>query len=209
VHALLVGLTTAAVVLLAALAVVLVVLPKATGSVPLTVLTESMEPTLPPGTLVVVRPTPIDDVHVGDVVTYQIASGEPAVVTHRVTSVTSASDGTRRLRTQGDANAEPDARPVQAAQVRGVVWYSVPWVGYANQLVNGSRGWLVPTVAVSLLLYGAVMVAVGIVGEARRRRDRRARGVARGRRARRRGEVRWPVRLGGRTPAAAGRRRPR
>ncbi len=159
------------------------VLPKVTGSVPLTVLTESMEPTLPPGTLVVVRPTPVDRIHVGDVVTYQIASGEPAVVTHRVTSVTSAADGSPRLITQGDANAVADARPVRAVQVRGVVWYSVPWVGYANQLVNGSRGWLVPTVAVALLLYGAVMIATGAVGAVRRQRDRRARGVTRGRRA--------------------------
>lgn len=182
-HALVVGVTTGVVVLLAALAVVLVVLPKATGSVPLTVLTESMEPTLPPGTLVVVRPTPVDEIRVGDVVTYQIASGEPAVVTHRVTSVTAAADGSPRLITQGDANAVADPRPVQAAQVRGVVWYSLPGVGWANQLVNGSRGWLVPTVAVSLLLYGAVMIALGIVGSVRRQRDRRARGVVRGRRA--------------------------
>ncbi|WP_258375247.1 signal peptidase I [Curtobacterium sp. MCSS17_008] len=181
-HALVLGIGTGAVLLLAALAVVLVVVPKATGSVPLTVLTESMEPTLPPGTLVVVRPTPFDDIRVGDVVTYQIASGEPAVVTHRVVSVTAAADGSPRLVLQGDANPVADARPVVPAQVRGVVWYSVPGLGYANQLVNASRGWLVPTVAGGLIVYGALLVVLGVAGAVRRRRERRARGLQRGRR---------------------------
>ena len=181
-HALTLGVVTGAVLLLAALAIVLVVLPKATGSVPLTVLTTSMEPTLPPGTLVVVRPTPLDEIEVGDVVTYQIAPGEPAVVSHRVVAVTAAADGSRRFITQGDANAVPDGRPVEDAQVRGVVWYSVPGLGFVNQLVNGSRGWLVPTVAGALILYGAVSVTLGVVASVRRRRDRRTRGVASGRR---------------------------
>lgn len=47
VHAVVLGVSTGLLLLVAALAVVLIVVPKATGSMPLTVLTQSMEPTLP------------------------------------------------------------------------------------------------------------------------------------------------------------------
>lgn len=184
VHAVVLGLSSGLLLLVAALAVVLIVVPKATGSMPLTVLTQSMEPTLPPGTLLVVRPTPIDDIRVGDVVTYQIVSGQPAVVSHRVVSVSSSSDGERTFVLKGDNNAEADPAPVTAVQIRGVVWYSVPEIGIVNQVVNGSRSWLIPAVAGVLLTYGAVMMAAGFVSAARRRRDGTSRvGTSHGRRS--------------------------
>jgi signal peptidase len=170
------GLSTGLLLLVAGLAVVLIVVPKATGSTPLTVLTQSMDPTLPPGTLLVVRPTPVDDIRIGDVVTYQITSGQPAVISHRVVSVASSSDGSRTFTLKGDNNALADPAPVTAAQVRGVVWYSLPDIGLVNQLVNGSRSWLVPAIAGVLLAYGAVMVTIGIVSAARRRRSSTAGG---------------------------------
>lgn len=172
-HAVALGLSTGMLVIVAGLAVVLIVIPKATGSTPLTVLTQSMEPTLPPGTLLVVRPTPLEDIRIGDVVTYQIVSGQPAVISHRVVAVESSSDGARTFVLKGDNNAEPDSSPVTAAQVRGVVWYSIPEVGYVNQLVNGSRGWLIPVVAGILLAYSAAMITIGVTSAVRRRRRSR------------------------------------
>lgn len=184
VHAVVLGLSTGLLLLVAALAVVLIVVPKATGSMPLTVLTQSMEPTLPPGTLLVVRPTPIDDIRVGDVVTYQIVSGQPAVVSHRVISVSSSSNGERTFVLKGDNNAEADPAPVTAVQIRGMVWYSVPEIGIVNQVVNGSRSWLIPAVAGVLLTYGAVMMTAGFVSAARRRRAGKSRaGTGHGRRS--------------------------
>lgn len=171
-HAIALGLSTGLLLAVVGVALVVIVVPKATGSTPLTVLTQSMEPTLPPGTLLVVRPTPVDDIHVGDVVTYQIASGQPEVVSHRVVSIATASDGSRSFVLKGDNNAVADAAAVVPAQVRGVVWYSVPGIGWVNQLVNGSRSWLVPTIAAVLLTYGAVMIIAGTVSESRRRRRR-------------------------------------
>ncbi|MBM7474662.1 signal peptidase I [Curtobacterium herbarum] len=168
------GLSTGLVLLVAALAVVLIVVPKATGSMPLTVLTQSMEPTLPPGTLVVVRPVATDQIEVGDVVTYQITSGQAAVVTHRVIAVSSSSDGGRTFTTKGDNNAVADSRPVLPAQIRGTVWYSLPALGTVDQFVNGSRSWLIPSAAVLLLGYAAVMITVGSVSTVRRRRAARA-----------------------------------
>jgi signal peptidase len=175
-HAVGLGLSTGLLLAVIGVAMVVIVVPKATGSVPLTVLTQSMEPTLPPGTLLVVRPTPVEDVHVGDVVTYQMESGRPAVVSHRVVSIATASDGTRSFVLKGDANAVADPAPVIPAQVRGVVWYSVPGIGWVNQLVNGSRSWLVPSLAALLLAYGAVMILAGTVSGVRRRRRARRTG---------------------------------
>lgn len=175
-----VGLRTGLVLLVAGLAVVLVALPKATGSVPLSVLTQSMEPTLPPGTLVVVRPVAPEDVRIGDVVTYQLESGRPEVVTHRVVAIRSSSDGTRQFVFRGDANDAVDAEPVIPAQIRGALWYSLPWLGTVNQVVNGSRPWLLPVLAGLLLAYGAVMIVTGTVSTVRRRHHRarrRERGV--------------------------------
>jgi signal peptidase len=172
-HAVLLGLSTGVIVLVAALAVVLIVIPKMTGSVPLSVLTQSMEPSLPPGTLLVVRPVPVDDIRIGDVVTYQITSGQPAVVSHRVVGVTTSSTGERTFVLKGDANDLADSAPVTAPQIRGVLWYSLPGLGVVNQAVNGSRSWLVPTMAAILLVYGVLMVGMG-TGSAVQRRRRRA-----------------------------------
>ena len=177
------GLSVGLAVLVGGLALVLVVVPKATGSTPLTVLTQSMEPRLPPGTLLVVRPTPARDIRVGDVLTYQITSGQAAVISHRVVAITSSSTGARTFVTKGDANAEADPDPVTVPQIRGTLWYSVPDAGYVDQIVNGDRGWLVPSIAVALLVYSAVMIALGLRSAVRRRRGSGRRALRSGWRA--------------------------
>ncbi|MGO1973246.1 MAG: signal peptidase I [Propionibacteriaceae bacterium] len=159
--------------LLAMLAVLLasVVLPRVVGGQAYTVLSGSMQPTLAPGALVVVRPVPVEQVATGEMITYQLESGRAAVVTHRVVSIGYAADGTVRLRTRGDANGAPDPEPVRAEQVRGVVWYSVPWLGHVNTLVRGDqRTILLGLVVATLVGYAAVM----FVSAARDRRRVRA-----------------------------------
>ena len=63
--------------LLAMLAVLgaLVVAPRLTGSTAYTVLTGSMQPGLPPGTLIVSRPASPSELRAGDVITFQPVSG--------------------------------------------------------------------------------------------------------------------------------------
>lgn len=154
-----VGLSAGLLALMVALAAAVIVIPALAGGVPLTVLTSSMEPTLPPGTLIVVTPTPVKDIHVGNVVTYQIRSGDPAVVSHRVLSRSASSNGAITFITKGDNNDSPDAQPVTAAQIKGTVWYSVPLLGYVNNAVNGpGRSWVVPCVAIGLFLYAGYMI---------------------------------------------------
>ncbi|KAB1662498.1 signal peptidase I [Pseudoclavibacter chungangensis] len=145
-----------------------IVVPALTGSTALTVLTSSMEPGLPPGTLVIVRPTPVPEIEPGDIVTYQLHSGEPTLVTHRVVQRLTTADGEVLLITKGDANADPDPDPVKAVQVRGTVWYAIPWLGHVAVLVTGrTRAVVVPIIAAALFGYAAWMLVSAL-------RDRRA-----------------------------------
>lgn len=149
-------------------------IPAVSGATPMTVLTSSMKPTYPPGTLIIVRPVPLDEIRIGDPITYQLRSGEPEVVTHRVVSIMTG-EGGRTFITQGDNNPVPDALAVLPVQVRGVVWYSIPYIGYANTIINGEpRAWIVPLCAVALFAYAGYMFASGVHHSVRRRRRAQA-----------------------------------
>jgi signal peptidase len=145
-----------------------VLVPRVAGATPYVVLTDSMRPAMPPGTLVVVKPVSPTDIGIGSVVTYQLRSGEPTVVTHRVVAVGIDEDGDRIFRTQGDANDTPDAGWVRAVQIRGERWYSVPYLGHlSNVITNEQRQVALFSVVMLLLGYAAVMF-VGSYRDARK-----------------------------------------
>jgi len=142
-----------------------VLVPRIAGATPYTVLTGSMSPAYPPGTMIVTRPH--GAVGLGSVITYQLVSGKPEVVTHRVVAIARNPDGRMRFQTQGDANNSPDLQWVRPEQVQGVLWYAVPGLGRVSALLTGDqreRG--VQVVAVLLLGYAGVM----FVSAYRRRR---------------------------------------
>ena len=94
------------------------VVPVAAGGSALTVLSPSMTPTFPVGTLVVIRPRPVERIRIGDVVSFtdrDPGTGSTRTVTHRVVGV----DPGPQFRTKGDANEAQDPEPVQATEVRG------------------------------------------------------------------------------------------
>jgi signal peptidase len=147
-------------VLVLVLGALVIIIPAISGGTALTVLTQSMEPKLPPGTLIIIRPTPIDEIKLGDVLTYQIRSGQPEVVSHRVISRSVDTKGRITFTTKGDNNDLSDASPVQKAQIKGTLWYSIPWLGFVNNLVGGQgRSLLVPLVAAVLFIYAGYMLA--------------------------------------------------
>jgi signal peptidase I len=152
------------------LIIALVLIPRLTGSTPYTILTGSMVPTMPPGTIVVDRPEPFSSIRVGDVLTYQLVSGQPAVVTHRVLGINVEADGSQSLTMKGDANPTPDVKRVIPKQVRGVVWYSVPLVGYFGAVGSAdTRSIAARIIGAGLILYAIyVLIAAGI----RRRKSR-------------------------------------
>lgn len=151
----------AAVVALVGIAAVLV--PATTGSTALTVMTSSMTPDFPAGTLVVVRPVEPAAISPGDVLTYQLRSGEPVLVTHRVTERHITADGGYLFTTKGDANPTPDPGFVQQVQIVGTVWYAVPWVGWVTRMLTDDvRAIVVPLIAGALIVYSAAMIFSGL-----------------------------------------------
>lgn len=144
-----------------ALLLLAVVLPRAVGASTYTVLSSSMEPKYPPGTLVIVRPVPVAELASGDVITYQLASGRSAVVTHRIVAV-DVSGGERRFLTQGDANSSPDPEHVRPVQVNGRMWYALPHVGRLATVGPRWAGDLVADASVvALLAYAAWQILRG------------------------------------------------
>jgi signal peptidase len=146
-----------------------VLVPRIAGATPYTVLTGSMSPAYPPGTMVVARPVDAGDVGLGSVITFQLASGKPEVATHRVVAIASNPDGRVRFQTRGDANNGPDPTWVRPEQVRGKLWYAVPGLGRVSSLLTGGqRQRAVQVVAFLLVGYAGVM----FLGAARRRLGR-------------------------------------
>lgn len=86
------------------------------------VATDSMAPTIQPGSLVLVREQPADTLEVGDIITF--FSTDPAIYglpnTHRIQAVEETPQG-RRFITQGDHNPRPDDYTVPAENVIGRV----------------------------------------------------------------------------------------
>lgn len=153
------------------LVAVMVVIPQLFGSGSYTVLTGSMRPSMPPGSLVVTKEIEPEELRIGEAITYQIRSGEPAVVTHRIIARTSSSDGVT-FTTQGDASPSPDEEEVRPEQIRGVVWYTIPLVGYVNGWLTGEqRIWAVGSAVVLLLGYTVFMFGSALVEGVRSRRS--------------------------------------
>ena len=170
-HFLGLGLSFGLLAFVALVGMLVIVLPAMTGSTPYTVLTTSMEPHYGPGTLVIIKPTPAEDIQVGEIITYQLKSGEPAVVTHRVIEKTLSSTGETRFITQGDNNGAPDEAAVRPVQIRGTLWYAVPYIGWVNNLVNGAaRSIVIPLIAIALFLYAGFMFTTGMVAAMKKKR---------------------------------------
>lgn len=149
------------------LLVATVAVPRVVGGHAYTVTSGSMRPTFEPGSVVVVRPVEADNIDVGSVITFQIEPGKPGVATHRVVTQ-GLLDGDQPLfHTQGDANVAGDSHWVRPVQVKGEVWYSVPYVGWLTNLLSEKIKHLaVAGTSVVLLGYAALMFLSAI-------RDRR------------------------------------
>ena len=126
-------LSTIIMVVLLALAAVLVV-PVLMGYTELAVLTGSMQPTIPVGSLIYVKEVEPSALQVGDVVTYQLEGD--TMVTHRVIS----NDPSRSVVvTQGDANQDPDGE-IAYDRIVGKMDFHIPYLGYISMNIRTKTG---------------------------------------------------------------------
>ena len=63
---------------------------------------------------------------VGDIIAY-MSSG--SAVTHRITAIETAEDGSLLFTTKGDANETEDTQPVTEEQLIGIYWGRIPKLG--------------------------------------------------------------------------------
>lgn len=126
---LVVGLVSLALVGFAAL----VAIPTLLGFQTYVITTGSMAGTADPGSLVLAETVAVEDLAVGDVITYvppaDTGIGHP--VTHRLTSIERQEDGTRLMVTKGDANAADDPWDfVLDGAVQPRMAAAVPYAGF-------------------------------------------------------------------------------
>lgn len=78
------------------------------GYQPAVMLTGSMAPLITPGGVVITKTIPVDEIKVGDILTYGIPVEDHRIVTHRVTEILADENGAIAIKTKGDANPNPD-----------------------------------------------------------------------------------------------------
>ena len=93
----------------------------------LSVLSESMEPDIKKGSLVVVKNTDINELVVGDVITYSL-NNTNATVTHRIVAI-NREDDEKVIVTKGDANNCKDNKKITKEMIVGKVTYHIGVVG--------------------------------------------------------------------------------
>jgi signal peptidase I len=128
------------------------------------VLSGSMRPTFAPGDLLILKPEPLRDVRVGQIVAF-VPPGRNYVETHRVIEVQRVK-GETIVRTKGDANNVAD--PWHAVLDPPKVWYVdhvIPHAGFLTEWAK-SKG---ARIAVIALVVGLFLVYA--LGRIWRRRD--------------------------------------
>lgn len=105
-----------------------------------TVLSGSMEPAYPVGSLIYVKKTKAADLKIDDVITYML--NEDTVATHRIVGVVSDQNdpGVIRFRTKGDANDTEDGTLVHYKNVVGTPVFTVPHLGYIADYISKPPG---------------------------------------------------------------------
>lgn len=137
------------------------------GPLSFSVLSGSMEPELPVGSLIYVKPVDPTEVHVGEAITFRLGSG--TLVTHEVYEIDASA---REFKTHGIANVDaqgnisPDAAPVPWSSLVGSVVACVPLLGYVNVFVTQPPGIFVVIAGVAVVI--GVSIVLELVGMGKR-----------------------------------------
>lgn len=143
--------TNILVVLVVLLAVILVG-SRLAGFKVFTVLSGSMEPTYPTGSLIFVKEVDPFQLQVGDVITFML--DEETIATHRIVDIVLDEEDSTviRFQTKGDANEAEDAGLVHYKNVIGTPIFSIPKLGYIMNYVQHPPGTYVALAMVAILL---------------------------------------------------------
>jgi signal peptidase len=121
------------------------------------VLTESMEPEIHAGDMILGRSTDPEDLQVGDVVTYVGATGdvEGKIITHKIVEIEGGI-----ITTQGVANDIPDP-PINSSQILSKYVMTIPLAGKLFSVINSKWGFVFLIVTpLALLIVNEISIIV-------------------------------------------------
>lgn len=129
------GILSGIILLVLAVLAGLLIIPKLMGYEEMAVLTGSMEPNYPVGSLIFVKEIDPDQMEVGDVITYRLDSD--TVVTHRIVDIDKEA---QTVTTKGDANSSDDGSPVPYSEIVGKAHFKIPYLGYVSMNIKTPKG---------------------------------------------------------------------
>lgn len=133
-----------------------------------TVLSGSMEPEYPTGSLLFVKEIEPSELEADDVITFTLSGGTTA--THRIIEVIGDEGGGLSFRTKGDANEIEDASPVKAESVIGVPAVTIPKAGFFASYISTPQGnKAVIMIGAALLLF--VFVTDLLINDKKKEKD--------------------------------------
>lgn len=130
------------------------------------VISGSMEPEIPTGSLVYIKEAVPEEIQEGDVIAFYGAMDSNAIITHRVVE-------NRVLMgefiTKGDANQTEDMNPIPYDNFIGIVVRSIPKVGQIAQLFTSQTGKIIAGMVIGISI---VLQCAASLIESRRRKKR-------------------------------------
>lgn len=128
--------------------------PSIGGVFPLIVLTDSMQPEIAGGDLIICHTIEAEDVRDGDIIAFFDPAGNgTTIVTHRVTGVVEDKD-TLSFRTKGDANNAEDRLLVPSDNLVGIYQSRIPGAGNIAMFMQSTTGLIICVVLPIILLIG-------------------------------------------------------
>lgn len=127
---------------------VLLAIPPILGFRTYAVLSGSMEPVLPVGSMAYVESVLPKEVSPGDIITYTTAGNSAKLVTHRVIGINTKG---RTFITKGDANEVEDG-PVSFDRLVGRMRFNIPYLGYLTVFLKSKKGIIIILCTTILLI---------------------------------------------------------
>jgi signal peptidase len=143
-------------------------LPVLFGCRSLVVMSGSMEPAIPTGSVVVVKRIPAAEIAVGDVISFRSPEDPGRILTHRAQAV-AVEGGSVEVETRGDANTGAESWDIDATGTVGRVAFHVPLLGYLVAPLQGTVPRLLLVVVPALLLCGFLIADIWRPGTSRGR----------------------------------------
>ena len=128
--------------------------PSIGGVFPLIVLTDSMQPEIDGGDLIICHTIEADDVKDGDVIAFFDPAGNgTSILTHRVTDVVK-DGGSVSFKTKGDANNAEDRMLVEEDDLVGIYQSRIKGAGNIAMFMQSTTGLIICVVLPIILLVG-------------------------------------------------------